>query len=77
MREILSKTHLDGTTIRYFMSENKRVITSEITYPKNHKGLHEELEERNQGLPKTKRQYMTDEGKVVGYLTAKKLGIIS
>lgn len=77
MQEILSKTHLDGTTIRYFMSEDRRVITSEITYGKNHKSLFEELEERNQGLPKTKRQYMTDEGKVVGYLTAKKLGIIT
>lgn len=77
MQEILSKTHLDGTTITYFMSEDKRVITSEISYSRAHKSLYEELEERNQGLPKTKRQYMTDEGKVVGYLTAKKLGIIS
>ncbi len=77
MQEILSKTHSDGTTIRYFMSENGRVITSETSYSKGHKSLYEELEEKNKGLPKTKRQYMTDEGKVVGYLTAKKLGIIT
>ena len=77
MQEILSKTHPDGTTIRYFMSENRRIITSETSYSKSYKSLYEELEERNQGLPKTKRRYMTDEGKVVGYLTAKKLGITS
>lgn len=76
MQEILSKTHPDGTTIRYFMSENGRVITSEASYSKSHKSLYEELEEKNEKLPKTKRQYMTDEGKVVGYLTAKKLGIV-
>jgi hypothetical protein len=59
------------------MSENGRVITSETSYSKGHKSLYEELEEKNKGLPKTKHQYMTDEGKVVGYLTAKKLGIIT
>jgi hypothetical protein len=36
-----------------------------------------ELEAENETLPKTKRRYMTEDGKVVGYLTAKKLGIIS
>ena len=77
MREILSKTHLDGTTITYFMSDNGRVITSEINYAKNYKSLHEEIEAENETLPKTKRRYMTEDGKVVGYLTAKKLGIIS
>ena len=77
MREILSKTHLDGTTITYFMSENGRVITSEVSYTKNYKSLHEEIESENETLPKTKRRYMTEDGKVVGYLTAKKLGIIS
>lgn len=77
MREILSKTHLDGTTIKYFMSENGRVITSEVNYTKNYKSLHEEIEAENETLPKTKRRYMTEDGKVVGYLTAKKLGIIS
>lgn len=77
MREILSKTHLDGTTITYFVSENGRVITSESSYTKSYKSLHEEIEAENETLPKTKRRYMTEDGKVVGYLTAKKLGIIS
>ncbi len=77
MREILSKTHLDGTTIKYFMSDDRRTITSEVSYTKNYKSLHEELEAENETLPKTKRRYMTEDGKVVGYLTAKKLGIIS
>jgi hypothetical protein len=77
MRKILSKTHRDGTTITYYLSEDGRIVTSEIEYSRLSKSLYEELEERNKGLPKTKRQYMTDEGKVVGYLTAKKLGIIS
>jgi hypothetical protein len=77
MREILSKTHLDGTTIKYFMSDDRRTITSEVSYTKNYKSLHEQIETENETLPKTKRRYMTEEGKVVGYLTAKKLGIIS
>ena len=77
MREILSKIHLDGTTITYFMSEDRRVITSEVSYNRNYKSLYEELEAENETLPKTKRRYMTEDGKVVGYLTAKKLGIIS
>jgi hypothetical protein len=59
------------------MSDDRRTITSEISYTKNYKSLHEELEAENETLPKTKRRYMTEDGKVVGYLTAKKLGIIS
>jgi len=59
------------------MSENARVITSEVSYTKNYKSLHEEIEAENETLPKTKRRYMTEDGKIVGYLTAKKLGIIS
>lgn len=75
MQEILSKTRLDGSTTTYFMSDDKRTVTSELSYPRSFRNTYEELEHKNEGLPKTKRQYMTDEGKVVGYLTAKKLGI--
>lgn len=77
MQEILSKTRLDGSTITYYMSDDKRTITSEQTYSRTFKNIFEELELKNEGLPKTKRQYMTDEGKIIGYLTAKKLGIIT
>lgn len=77
MQEILSKTRLDGSTITYYMSDDKRTITSEQTYSRTFKNIFEELEIKNQGLPKTRRQYMTDVGKIIGYLTAKKLGIIT
>ena len=77
MKEILFKTRLDGNTITYFMSDDKRTVTSELTYSRSFRNIHEELEFKNENLPKTKRWYMTDEGKVVGYLTAKKLGIIT
>lgn len=77
MRVILTNTNSDGNVITYYASEDGKVITSEITYARTFKGLQEELEEENEKLPKTKRRYMTDEGKIVGYLTAKKLGIIS
>jgi hypothetical protein len=59
------------------MSDDRRTITSEVSYTKNYKSLHDLLEAENETLPKTKRRYMTEDGKVVGYLTAKKLGIIS
>ena len=77
MKEILSKTRPDGSTITYFMSDDKRTVTSELTYSRSFRNIYEELEHKNESLPKTKRRYMTDEGKVVGYLTAKKLGIIT
>lgn len=77
MKQILTSTNSDGNTITYYASEDGKVISSEIVYARTFKGLQEELEEENEKLPKTKRRYMTDEGKVVGYLTAKKLGIIS
>lgn len=57
------------------MSDDKRTITSEQTYSRSFKNIFEELELNNEGLPKTKRKYITDQGKVIGYLTAKKLGI--
>ena len=77
MRKLFSRTDKEGVTITYYTNENNSVIWSDSSYPRNFKSLEEQLEEQNEGLPKTKRQYMTDEGKVVGYLTAKKLGIIT
>jgi len=59
------------------MSDDKRTVTSELSYPRSFRNIYEELEHKNESLPKTKRQFITDEGKVVGYLTAKKLGIIT
>ena len=65
----------DDTTIRYTYKYNQ-MIKSEIFYGRGYKSPQQELDERNKGLPKTKRKYLTDEGKIVGYLTAKKKGLI-
>jgi hypothetical protein len=65
----------DDTTIRYTYKYN-RMIKSEIFYGRGYKSPQQELDERNKGLPKTKRKYLTDEGKIVGYLTAKKKGLV-
>jgi len=63
------------TTIRYTYKFN-RMVKSEIFYGKGFKTPQQELDEQNKGLPKTKRKYLTDEGKIVGYLTAKKKGLV-
>lgn len=65
----------DDTTIRYTYRYN-RMIKSEIFYGRGYKSPQQELDERNKGLPKTKRKYLTDEGKIVSYLTAKKKGLV-
>ena len=62
-------------TIRYTYKWN-RMVKSEIFYGKGFKTPQQELDEQNTGLPKTKRKYLTDEGKIVGYLTAKKKGLV-
>mgnify|MGYP000969972917 CR=1 FL=1 len=62
-------------TIRYTYKWN-RMVKSEIFYGKGYKSAQDELDEMNKGLPKTKRKYLDDEGKIVGYLTAKKKGLI-
>ena len=65
----------DDMTIRYTYKWN-RMVKSEIFYGKGYKSAQDELDEMNKGLPKTKRKYLDDEGKIVGYLTAKKKGLI-
>ena len=65
----------DDITIRYTYKFN-RMVKSEIFYGRGYKSPQQELDEQNKGLPKTKRKYLTDEGKIVGYLTAKKKGLI-
>ena len=73
---ILECTSEDSTyTIKYTFKHGVMVRT-DITYSKGYKSAIEELEERNKSLPKTRRKYMDDEGKIVGYLTAKKKGLI-
>ena len=62
-------------TIRYTYKWN-RMVKSEIFYGKGYKTPQQELDEQNKGLPKTKRKYLDDEGKIVSYLTAKKKGLI-
>ena len=65
----------DDMTIRYTYKWN-RMVKSEIFYGKGYKSAQDELDEMNKGLPKTKCKYLDDEGKIVGYLTAKKKGLI-
>ena len=65
----------DDMTIRYTYKWN-RMVKSEIFYGKGYKSAQDELDEMNKGLPKTKRKYLDDEGKIVSYLTAKKKGLI-
>lgn len=62
-------------TIRYTFKYNK-MVKSELYYGRGYKSAQDELDEKNKGLPKTRRKYLTDEGKIVGYLTAKKKGLI-
>jgi hypothetical protein len=62
-------------TIKYTFRKGVMVRT-DISYGKGYKSVIEELEEQNKKLPKTKRKYMDDDGKIVGYLTAKKKGLV-
>jgi hypothetical protein len=62
-------------TIRYTYKWN-RMVKSEIFYGKGFKSAQDELDEMNKGLPKTKRKYLDEEGKIVSYLTAKKKGLL-
>ena len=65
----------DDITIRYTFKYN-RMVKSELFYGRGFKTPQQELDEQNKGLPKTRRKYIDDEGKIVGYLTAKKKGLI-
>lgn len=65
----------DDMTITYTYKYNK-MVKSEINYGRGYKSPQQELDELNKGLPKTKRKYLTEENKIVGYLTAKKKGLI-
>ena len=65
----------DDSIITYYYEYN-RMVRTDIKYKSNFKSLHEELEEQNEKLPKHKRKYLDDDGKVIGYLTAKKRGIV-
>jgi len=65
----------DDCIITYYYEYN-RMVRTDIKYKSNFKSLHEELEEQNEKLPKHKRKYLDDDGKVIGYLTAKKRGIV-
>ena len=62
-------------TTRYTFKYNK-MVKSEITYGKGYLSPEQELEKFNAGKPKTRMKYLTEENKLVGYLTAKKLGLI-
>ena len=66
---------VNDITIRYTYKWN-RMVKSEIFYGRGYKSPQDELDEMNKGLPKTKRKYLDDEGKIVGYLTAKKKGLL-
>ena len=73
---ILECFNKDGNyTIRYTFKHG-RMVRTDISYGRGYKSVIEELEEANEGLPKTKRKYLDDDGKIVGYLTAKKKGLV-
>lgn len=65
----------DDLTIKYTFKYD-RMVKSEITYGRGYQSPEQELEKLNAGKPKTRRKYLTEENKLVGYLTAKKLGLI-
>ena len=77
MRKLFNRTDKDGVTITYYTNENNSVIWSESSYPRNFKSLEEQLEQENQNLPKHKKKYLDDSGKVISYLTARKQGIVA
>lgn len=66
----------DDHIITYYYEYN-RMVRTDIKYKGNFKTLHEELEEKNEKLPKHKRKYLDEDGKIVSYLTAKKRGIVA
>ena len=66
----------DDYTITYYYEYN-RMVRTDIKYKANYKTLHEELEEKNKTLPKHKRKYLDESGKIISYLTAKKQGIVA
>ena len=66
----------DDCTITYYYEYN-RMVRTDIKYKANFKTLHEELEDKNSRLPKHKRKYLDDSGKIISYLTAKKRGIVA
>ena len=77
MRELFSRTNQEGVTITYYSDERNLRVWSEVNYPRNFKDLQEQLDEENASLPKHKRKFIDDDGKVVSYLTAKKLGLVA
>jgi len=76
-RELFSRTDKDGVTITYYTNQNNSVIWTDSSYPRNFKSLEEQLEQENEKLPKHKRKYLDDSGKIISYLTAKKQGIVA
>lgn len=66
----------DDCIITYYYEYN-RMVRTDIKYKGNFKTLHEELEDKNSRLPKHKRKYLDDSGKIISYLTAKKRGIVA
>jgi hypothetical protein len=72
-------TNDDGTTDVWVFDLDKfpngpcEVI---VIYPKKYATPQEKLDDKNKSLPLTKRQWMTDRGKLVGYARAKALGLV-
>jgi hypothetical protein len=69
---------VSGITItrKYKGDRAKGPYEVDIDYPKNFKTGHEEMEERNALLPKSKRMYFNPEsGEYVGYTRAYQLGL--
>ena len=70
--------YVSGITItrKYKGDRAKGPYEVDIDYPENYKTGHEEMEERNALLPKSKRMYFNPEsGEYVGYTRAYQLGL--
>jgi len=65
----------DGREVT-FTFENNKMIRSDIKYPKGYKSLQEELEEHNKTAPKSRQKFLADDGKIIGYYTAVKRGLV-
>lgn len=75
-REMFTRTDADGVTTTYYTNQDNSIVWTDRTYPRTYKSLVEQLEEENEKLPKHKRKYLDDSGKIVSYLTAKKQGLV-
>ena len=67
--------HDDGSVTTWYYDYSKTKLGPIKTETKYPKGMLD-WEQVQESLPKTKRKYVLDDGKIVGYTRAKELGVI-